>query len=545
MTGQAAASEFVFKKNDSIGSAAAEEDAAFLQDCYVDMGDLEALRDCHGSKRIVIGRTGAGKSALLAQIQLSAPNHVVQLSPHTLSLNYLVSSSVIRFFEEAGVNLSPYYMLMWKHIFVVEFLKAKYNIKSEDGHRETMARLRSILYRKDATKVQAVEYLETWGNKFWLTTDERMKELTNKVEKSLSGSIQGSGLGSELSLEGARSLSAEERTKVVELGKRAVNNVQIRELENIIEVLEDEVFTDPLHRYYITIDELDEEWAEDRTKYRLIKALIDTVRSFRRVRNVKVILALRYDLLDKVLHSTTDPGFQEEKYEALYLYLRWNKQQLTSLLEKRVNHLIRRRYTSKPVNLQDILPNQVDEQSAIDYLCDRTLMRPRDLIMFFNDCVVLAEGRPKLTAAIIKQAEEEYSRKRLQSLAYEWQIFYPNLKPIVNMFYGMPAHFAVSDLNREFFDERFAIAAAELEDKPDANVDLLNSLYTPNGNFAAVRNTFIRNLHAIGLLGIKPGPTSTVDWALNFRSSLSPGEVRNSSVVHIHSMFHRALGIRR
>jgi hypothetical protein len=295
----------------------------------------------------------------------------------------------------------------------------------------------------------------------------------------------------------------------------------------------------------MTIDELDEEWVEDRTKYRLIKALIDTVRSFRKVRNVKIILALRYDLLDKVLHSTTDPGFQEEKYEALYLFLKWNKNQLRALLEKRVNHLIRRRYTTQPVRLDEILPNQIDEQPTFDYLCDRTFMRPRDLIVFFNECVSLAEGRPKLTAAIIKEAEEEYSRKRLQSLAYEWQIFYPNLKPIANMFYGMPSSFQLSSLDREFFEERFAAATTDLVDKPDPNVDLLNSLYTPSGNFLAVRNTLVRNLHTVGLFGIKTGPTATVDWATNFRSSLAPGEVRNSAMIYIHPMFYRALGVRR
>lgn len=544
MSTQSTRCEFAFRKNDSIGAAAAEEDAGFLEECFIDTGDLDSLRDCQNARRIVVGRTGAGKSALLARISTSATNHVIQLSPHTLSLHYVVSSDVIRFFEEAGVNLNPYYMLMWKHIFVVEFLKAKYHIKSEDGHRQTMSRLREIMYRKDAVKAQAVDYLETWGNKFWLTTDERMKELTNKVEKSLSGSVQGAGFSVPLNIEGARHLTTEERTQIVALGKRAVNNVQIRELENIIQVLADEVFIDPFDRYYMTIDELDEEWAEDRTKYRLIKALIDTVRSFRRIVNVKVILALRYDLLDKVLHATTDPGFQEEKYEALYLFLKWNKVQLANLLERRVNLLIRRRYTTRPINLNEILPTNVDEQPAFDYLCQRTFMRPRDLILFFNECIALAEGKPKLTAAIIKQAEEEYSRKRLQSLAYEWQIFYPNLKRIANMFYGMTPSFPLSDISKEFLDERFTTVSGDLDSRSDPNVNLLNSMYEPHGNFGSIRNSLVRNLHAVGILGIKHGPTSTVDWATNFRSSLSPGEVRNSAVIYIHPMFHRALGVR-
>jgi hypothetical protein len=155
--------EFVFRKHDSIGAAAAEDDGAFLADCFVDIGDVEILRECSASQRVVVGRTGAGKSALLARIALEQP-HVVQLSPHALSLNYIANNPTIRFFEEAGVNLSPFYILLWKHIFVVELLRAKYTINTEDSQRRTMTRLRDLLYKKDHIKDQAVEYLETWGN---------------------------------------------------------------------------------------------------------------------------------------------------------------------------------------------------------------------------------------------------------------------------------------------------------------------------------------------------------------------------------------------
>jgi hypothetical protein len=185
-----------------------------------------------------------------------------------------------------------------------------------------------------------------------------MKELTQRVERSLTGTLSGSTFGVHLGAEGARKLSTEERVQIVERGKQAVNGVQIRELENIVQVLNDEIFSDPQDRYYLTVDTLDEEWTEDRLKYRLIKALLDTIRSFRRVENVKVIAAMRHDLLDKVLHSSTDPGFQEEKYESLYLYLRWDRESLTEVLTRRINHLIRRQYTSRQVTLLDLLPSQ-------------------------------------------------------------------------------------------------------------------------------------------------------------------------------------------
>ncbi len=290
--------EFVFRKNDNIGAAAAEDDVEYLSECFVDTGDFAALVDCENSKRIIVGRTGAGKSALLSKIS-EEKQHVVQLSPHALSLNYIANSNVIQFFEEIGLNLTPFYMLLWKHVLVVELLRAKYKIKTEDSQRTTMSRLRGLLYKKDHIKDAAVEYLETWGNRFWLTTEERISELTEKVEKKLSGSLEGSECGLPLSIEAARSLTKEQKTEVLQRGKKAVSEVQIRALESIIEVLNDEVFSDYLEHYYVTVDTLDEEWVDDRIKYRLIKALIDSIRSFKRVENVKIIIALRQDVLDK------------------------------------------------------------------------------------------------------------------------------------------------------------------------------------------------------------------------------------------------------
>ncbi len=62
-------SGFVFKKNMSIGEVDAESDIAFLEDCFVDNGDYEILATPENSHSIVVGRTGAGKSALIKQLE--------------------------------------------------------------------------------------------------------------------------------------------------------------------------------------------------------------------------------------------------------------------------------------------------------------------------------------------------------------------------------------------------------------------------------------------------------------------------------------------
>lgn len=534
---------FIFRKNDEIGAAGAEDDSQFLSECFVDTGELEILRDCNNARRVVVGRTGAGKTALLAELE-ATNQHVIALSPHALSLNYIANNTVIRFFEDAGVNLSPFYGLLWRHIIVVELLKAKYEIQTEDSQRACMARLRKLL-SKDHIREQAVDYLEKWGSRFWLTTEDRMHELTSRIESTLSASVNAGVDVVKLSAGSARTLSSEERREIVERGKKAVSEVQIRELENLISVLDEVVFSDRQQNYYVTIDTLDEEWADDRIRFRLIKSLIDTARRFRKVTNIKIIIALRQDLLDKVLHSSQDPGFQEEKYESLYLYVRWTKEQIKELITRRLNVLIKRRYTNQPVRTEDLFPNRIDQESPLEYITSRTFLRPRDAIMFINDCIGLSEGRAFFTAAVIKKAEEEYSHKRLQSLATEWQIIHPNLKHVAEMFYGMPEHFTVSEITRDLLCEKYEEAAKHIEDSSvDPITQSLDKLYTVEGNFGAIRNHLIRSLHFVGLFGVKLGPTSSVNWAYESRLSLSPGEIRPGSTVHIHPMFYRALGVR-
>lgn len=535
--------QFCFRKHDNIGAADAIDDTQYLADCFVDTGELDVLLDCEEPKRIVVGRTGAGKTALLTQVGKGG-GEVISLSPHELSLNYIANNTVIQFFENAGLNLSPFYGLLWRHVFVVELLKKKYSINSEDSQRDCMRRLRGLL-KKDQIREQAVDYLEKWGRKFWLTTDERMKELTKKIESSLSASVAGKNFPLELGIGGARTLSAEERVEVVELGRRAVSEVQIKELENLISVLDDHVFDDRMQRYYVTIDALDEPWADDRIRFRLIKALIDSVRRFKKMRHVKIILTIRQDLLDKVLHSVTDPGFQEEKYKSLYLYVDWSEAQLKKLVVLRLNHLIKRRYTRAPIKAEDVLTRRVVDVDPVSYMIKRTFRRPRDLISFVNECIALCAGKPEITAHTILKAEENYSRERLQSLSYEWNLTYPHLKNVIGMFHGMRSHFEVSEISEDFLCDQFVRLSQDMSDvSTDPLIQSLNKLSTNDANFDSIRSYLVRTLFLVGVFGLKIGSSSSVYWSYDSRSSVSPGQIKPSTKVYIHPMFFRSLEIR-
>lgn len=537
--------QFVFIKHDNVGAAAAENDTQYLSDCFVDTGDITFLQDRNNPKRIIVGRTGAGKSALLYHLRQSSDN-VIQLSPHDLSLNFIATNKVLAFFEEAGVNLSPFYVLLWKHLLVVELIKNKYQIRDESSYKNFTRTISAIVRKKDRNKELALDYFEKWGDKFWLTTEERIHELTSRVEESLTTGINGKLAGISLNAEGAKKLSLEQRKEIKEHGLDAVSRVQIRELENMLTVLEENIFDDSKNPYYVEIDMLDEDWADDRIKFKLIRSLIDVVNRFKRLSNVKIILAIRHDLLYKVHHLESVAGFQEEKFKALYLNLKWEKTELEKLVELRINKLIKRSYTKGIVCFKDVFTEHVDSEDTFDYMLERTFYRPRDIIMFINECLELCSGKPKITATIIKEAENTYSQERLQSLSYEWKAILPDLEHTSRLLFGMREHFDVSQITQDSLGSKFEEIVYSLnEESLDPITKLLYGLYTTkHANFESVRNFMLREFHSIGLVGIKTGPTDPVNWVHTNNSRLSAGQVRPNSVVFVHPMFYRALGIK-
>lgn len=110
----------------SVGALSAEDDASFLQNCFVDTVDVNRICDINSPRSIVLGRTGSGKSALLLRVEETQKN-VVRINPDSLSLNYISNSDILKFFEELDIDLDLFYQLLWRHVLVVEILQLKKN----------------------------------------------------------------------------------------------------------------------------------------------------------------------------------------------------------------------------------------------------------------------------------------------------------------------------------------------------------------------------------------------------------------------------------
>lgn len=535
-------SPFRFRKLDSVGSADAEEDSSFLGECFVDNGDLEALRDTDCPRRIVIGRTGSGKSALLLRLA-AVEDRVIQVRPESLALAYISNSTILQFLSKLGVKLDIFFRLLWRHVFTVEILKHHFHIKSESDRRTFIQRILDLFQDKKHTN--ALKYLQEWGQSFWEETEYRIKELTTKLESDLKSSISvPSAIPIECSVEAIKSMSEEQKHDVVQRAQRVVNAVQIRQLSEILDLLHD-VLSDEQKRYYIVLDRLDENWIEEELRFRLIRALIETIKDFSRVKSVKIIAAVRLDLLERVFRLTRDAGFQEEKYESLYLPLEWSRSQLESLLDLRINHLIKARYCSATVSHRDILPKQVDGETALQYMLDRTLMRPRDLILFFNACISKSLDRPAITAQNIRESEAEYSHLRLRSLGDEWVSDYAHLVDFAFVVRSAKPEIAVADIDSQRCEDiAFEVVArsasmAHRDELIIAAERLVNAEITMD----AFKQSWVQVYYRVGMIGLKLLRGDGFVWSSASRRTVAASEIAASSLLRVHPMFWRALCI--
>ena len=532
---------FVIKRGLRIGDLEAETDADLLSTCFVDNGDLELLLDVQRPESIIIGRTGSGKSALLLQIQKKAEKSKL-LNPNDISIRFLEYSDIIQFFESIGVKLDLFYRLLWRHILTVELLKLRYDLKSESDGRGILNRL-SELVERDPIKKEALSYFREWGSKFWLDTDQQLKEVTEKLGRDIKAGFGAELSGIDISLEGAKSLSIERKSEIVHKANKVVSSIQIKKLADILDLLEESVFTDQQKRYYLRIDKLDEDWANTETRYRFVRALIEEIKTFRRSKNVKIIVALRKDLLDSVFDKTRDAGFQQEKYESYLLPLSWSKDSLEKLVQLRINEVFKRQYTKLGVDFDDIFPSpkKGGGQRSIDYIIERTFYRPRDVLQIVNECLVVAFNRPRVSWKAIKDAEGTYSEKRLNSLYEEWSEIYPSLDATIEILRGINYTFTRSAISERLNQIIDRLADEDKDPCSQAIIELSNPKAKINESdvVAEILNCFFR----VGAVGVKVSTTEPYIWSSHNNAILSKSQLKRANVVKIHKMLLRALGV--
>lgn len=522
----------------SIGWIAAEDDEKFLTECFVDAGHLSRAIDMEDPGSIFVGRTGAGKSAALLEVFRKQEN-VILVEPAALSLRYISNSNLLKFFEAIPIDLDLFYQALWRHVFTIELLNYRYRVKKPSDFASLVDRLReSLLHGKK--KTECISYLTDYQGDFFKSTQERVQFAVEKFETQLKGSIDLQGLGVPITAEGARTLGKETKTEIEELARRVVSSIQMDKLSAVNDFMAEYSFSDSENKHFIIVDRLDEDWANDEIRFKLIRALIETIKSFRKIRSVKVLISLRVDLLDRVYSSTRSRGFQREKYQQYEIDVKWTSDALYELADRRIRTLLRRQYTRDQVGFKELFPAKYRDNAPIfDHILSRTLYRPRDLIQFINETLLNSIGKTAISSNVLDAAESKYSKRRIAALTDEWSGEHPAIGRCFELFRGGFSQFRLSDLGGERLDDLCLASSAHSDSIGLAAQRVLTS----NAEIEEFAKEMLVALYKVGFVFVRPAISTRVERAHLGGIALIAADIGESMRFEISPMVWRGLNV--
>lgn len=535
---------YKFKRNIDIGALNAEDDKLLMK-AFVDKQDLSLLKANDDPKCILLGRTGSGKSALIRYLE-ETEQQIARINPESMSLRHLSNSDIINYFSNLNVKLDLFYKVLWKHVFIVELIKLHFN-NNVSKPKGVLEWVREQLPNK--TRKASIDYLKNWENKFWEDTEYRIRELETSLENRFKGEFGGNlGLNEIIALstksESEHKNSQTIKYDVINKAQKVINESQIEHIKNIIEMMEAELFNKSQKKYFLVIDDLDTEWVSETIVYDLIKSLIETIKDLSKIPNVKIIIALRTNIHKKIFKENMSRGVQREKYDHLYLHVKWNKDELENLLNNRLGELMRGHYTSQSPTINDILPQQTKNQSSsFDYMIERTFLRPRDIIDFFNKCIKNADGQTHITREMVFKAEDEYSHERLRALNDEWLENYGDIHTLYNFLKGTRSGFKIKEIKEKAEEYFINLLGSEHLNRLNKGWEQRFGQYENDCDTNKLLAEILVLLYQIGLIGIKTGADKRNEYVYESYSSIEIEDLNENSKFYVHPMFRKALRI--
>lgn len=529
----------ILKRGIGIGSVNAENDDEFLFDCFVDYPPVEEAMRLTSPAMIVAGRTGEGKTAILRHIEREC-EHSAVIDPSEMSMSYVSNSDALRFLTAIGADLDLLFQVLWKHVLCIEYIRIRWDVDSTQKSRNIFTRITDRFHR-DERKKKAINYLQEWQGKFWITMDQNIKEITEAYESKILAEMGGEVEKFKAGGQYEKRLSTEKKSELVARSRKIINADQLSELHGIIDMLSI-ADSDQTKAYYLLVDRLDERWVDESIRFKLIKALIETLKSFRKIKNLKILVALRIDVFERVVQETTDISFQREKYEDNMIRLSWTKQEIKELVDRRIETLFKRKYTSASVRFEDVFPTKIANKDAFDWMCERTLMRPRDIIAFVNEALDSASGHATVSNAALRKAEGEFARKRKDALIQEWKSAYPALEKMLNIFARKKK--PIIEFRELVTDADADAVALDLCDPSFANDPVAAECQIYVNSKGASPLVFMQflvaTLYRSGAVGLKLDTSEPYVYSHLNQPLVSRHLIRDSTKIRLHPMLHAA-----
>lgn len=509
-----------FRNNDEIGKLEAESDS-FLDTCFYETDVFKGIMNFDSSgknpdftRRIIVGRTGSGKSALLKKITSdgSVKFHETIEAENTI-FEHINNNIFISSLSESGVDLRVFYKSLWIHTLLTKVIPTIHR----STYQSFFNKVKDLMGGKKKTynPEEANDYIEQFKDEFF--NDKALVEISNKVQSELSAAIKPKGIN----LGGK--LTAEDTVKVQRETSSYVSRELIKKQKELIKILSEEFSDASQVRIVISIDDLDRSWlSSSGIRYDFINALLEAFRELINIKSVKVLISIRTDIIMGIYNKTLR---QEEKDKSLMYAISWNKKEIRDIVDIRINKLVKNKYqNSKDISMKDVFNFSIDGVGADDYILDRTMLRPRDAIDFVNLCLKKCDGEVAINKDIVLMAEREFFVSRKKALVSEWSSIYPYVEQYIDSLSIIPdRNFSIAGLSEDVKNKTLTYLMDRVDDA--GSKDKIHSVVIMN--FDELVNVWF----VIGLIGVKI-TSSLVIYSSYDKPDLDITDKKSDFIIH-------------
>ncbi len=476
----------------SFGLPAAERDEDLLR-CFVESDSYN--RVATKGHNVILGNRGTGKSAIFRKIaeDWRRKKHIViSLAPEEFS--YEMMARVLETEAKGAWAKHGAYSVAWKYLIYIQAFKELAN----HGLFKTGKAAKLYNYVRDTVR---------------------------DYERNPIGLL----ISFLKRMEGIKIGKYEAALKTRELDRL----YKLEEISGLIDIL-DEAMADK--KVMILVDELDKGWDASEDAKGFVSGLFSAAMAINaKHKNLRVLISLRRELYDNIPELYED----YQKISDTVERISWNEDSLLEFVARRIEKwdpaLERQSYQARwnRVFAEKLTYRQTN---SFNYILDRTLFRPRELIHFANDIAAEARARRRglpLDYDSIASAEGTYSESRLNDIAAEYKHQYPGLISLFESFRGLRFNMAKDDFQRHLL----SVACGE---------------YTMTEAAAWVKNSdpdqLMKILWEVGFIkaqvvgGVKAQRRSGSDWLGSYQ--ISGVNIINIPQYQVHPMFRSFLGMK-
>lgn len=478
----------------SFGAPAAERDiGAGLIEYFFESDAFRRIAS--RQKTILIGNRGTGKSAIfkiLAERGRKSAAIVIELSPENYS--YEMLRTVLKKEDDGAWAKHGAFASAWKYLIYVLIMKAIV----QEGNRF-----------KAGSSAKIYEYLRDHHKG---SQDNLISILVSYLKR-----IEGLKIGPYEAAAKTRELS------------------QLYKLQEIEPLMPHLLELTRKRKVIVLVDELDKGWDSSEDAKAFVSGLFQASVSLNeRDPNLTVYISLRQELYESIPAIYDDA----QKYRDIIEKIQWDEPSLLAMVAKRMRFSMPSLKNFDDEECWNALfaeTLQYRKARSFNYMIDRTLYRPREIIQFCTE--VLEKGRADnvqpFNYSVISSAEQIYSSDRVKDIEAEYRFQFPGLHGIFEVFRGRAFTMSRTELD----DICLSICTGELKTGVEAgwvvNQDpeyLIEILW---------RVGFLRAYAVGGLKAMRRSGSSYI----------GPHQVSNLNLqsigrFHVHPMFRASLGMK-